>query len=107
MNNGKYKRCHRKYDLKKRYGITVAYYDNLLRKQKYKCAICKTYTPEGSGSFHIDHCHNKKLIRGLLCHRCNTGLGLLRDSPKVLMRSLKYIIFFNIKIFFRYLFKNS
>ena len=28
----------------------------------------------------IDHCHNKGKVRGLLCHSCNLGIGLLKEN---------------------------
>ena len=30
-------------------------------------------------------------VRGLLCHRCNSALGLFKDSDKLLLNAIKYI----------------
>jgi hypothetical protein len=38
-----------------------------------------------------DHDHSTGLDRGLLCHHCNTGLGLFRDSPKLLFAAMAYL----------------
>ena len=40
----------------------------------------------------IDHCHKTKHIRGVLCSKCNTGLGMFRDNPSFLIEAAKYLI---------------
>lgn len=75
-----------------RYGITQEDYDNLLKKQEYKCAICKTEEPGGiANKFHVDHCHDKGHIRGLLCNHCNQGLGHFKDNPYFLDSAIHYL----------------
>ena len=39
----------------------------------------------------VDHCHKTNLIRGVLCVKCNTGIGQLRDSVEVVAKALKYL----------------
>ena len=39
----------------------------------------------------IDHCHKTGEVRGILCGRCNAGLGFFRDNPEALMRASKYV----------------
>jgi len=73
----------RDYQLQKKYGITTDQFAELLRNQNGRCAICETDKPRGQGTWHVDHCHETGAIRGLLCHPCNAGLGLLGDQPKV------------------------
>lgn len=68
-------------ELKRVYGITRAELDALIESQGGKCAICGG-DPNGPGTrLHIDHCHDSKRIRGLLCAKCNTAIGLLDDDP--------------------------
>ena len=64
---------------KRRYGIAMAEYDNLLQRQNGRCAICKRapYTKKG---LVVDHCHRTGKIRGILCSRCNSALGLWTTS---------------------------
>ena len=60
----------------KKYGISVEEYDALLARQNGTCAICKG--PQHNGRqkrMHVDHCHETGLVRGLLCSRCNRGIG--------------------------------
>jgi len=39
----------------------------------------------------IDHCHNTEKPRGLLCHKCNTALGLLGDDSQRLINLNRYL----------------
>jgi hypothetical protein len=75
---------------KRKYGIAVAVYDDLLLKQHGRCAICNRlpYTKKG---LVVDHCHQTGAIRGILCSRCNSALGLLDDDPALLERALEYL----------------
>ena len=92
----------RKHNLKHRYGITEEQYDQMLVEQKYKCKICrqkpdKSQTqPDKSQTqpdkpLYVDHCHQTKVIRGLLCHKCNVALGHMNDDPEQLERAANYL----------------
>jgi len=39
----------------------------------------------------VDHCHNTNKVRGLLCSRCNTALGLLKDDENTILNALMYV----------------
>jgi hypothetical protein len=75
--------------LKHRYGITPEEVDALFAKQNNKCAIC--YSLEPGAAWHVDHCHDKNHIRGILCQRCNMALGLFADSTAVLEAAIAYL----------------
>ena len=66
-------------------GLTIAEYNNLVKTQKSRCAICLNKFQWKRNYYHlsIDHCHKTGKIRGLLCGRCNLGLGQFRDSIKL------------------------
>ena len=82
----------RDYHLLSRYKMSTDDYDNILSKQKGGCAICGTDKPGGKNNrFHIDHCHNSNKIRGLLCCKCNHGLGNFRDSKDNLYKAIEYL----------------
>lgn len=69
-------------EMVRKYGLTMADFEALLQKQGGVCAICGG-APNGPGKrFHVDHCHNSNKVRGLLCGRCNTAIGLLGDDPE-------------------------
>lgn len=76
----------------KRYNITSEQYELFKAEQDNKCAICEVDIPNGKGDFHIDHCHKTGVIRGLLCMKCNVGLGLLGDNLKNLERAYIYML---------------
>ena len=77
--------------LKRTYGLTLIDYDNLLNRQLGVCAICGSSDSFGHGRFAVDHNHLTGKVRGLLCSKCNTGLGFFKDSPKLLLKAVSYL----------------
>ncbi len=77
--------------LKRAYGITREEFSIILETQNTSCASCGIKEPGGRGNWHVDHNHNTGKIRGLLCHRCNTGLGLFLESETILKEAIKYL----------------
>lgn len=61
----------------------------LLRLQDGRCAICRE--PAGELALAADHDHASGAIRGLLCSRCNNGLGSFRDDPELLRTAVEYL----------------
>ena len=84
-------KINRRYRLKRRYGLTIEEYDTLLHKQRFKCKCCGVHQNEEDRSFAVDHDHETKQVRGLLCNKCNRGIGLLGDSLEGLYRAVKYL----------------
>jgi Recombination endonuclease VII len=80
---------HRKHHLKN-YGMDTNDYNDLLREQHGKCAICSK-PPKGDRNLCIDHNHNTGKIRGLLCQSCNLILGHSSDSICILQKAIKYL----------------
>lgn len=84
----------------KKYGITEAEYRSLFDAQAGKCAICAfQLSPQmrgfGKGTHMgiacIDHCHDSKSVRGLLCQQCNIGIGAFKDRSELLMAAIAYL----------------
>jgi len=75
-------------------GFTQEEFENKLKEQNYRCAICKTDTPS-SINWHADHCHDTKQKRGVLCQKCNMGLGLFKDNVEALERAIMYLNKYN------------
>lgn len=79
----------RKLNLKYKWGITFMEYEVMLGAQGGACAICRK-VPDGK-YLAIDHDHRTGKIRGLLCSKCNTALGSLKEDPESIMRMLAYV----------------
>jgi hypothetical protein len=74
------------------HGLAQEEWDRLIALQGNRCAVCKTTQPGGhTERWHIDHDHVTGQVRGLLCHRCNLGIGLLRDDPQIIMAAAQYV----------------
>jgi hypothetical protein len=65
----------RSYHLKRRYGLTEEQVATLLDEQAHFCLICLRRRP-----LRVDHDHASGDFRGLLCFRCNGGLGRFGDD---------------------------
>lgn len=84
------------YDIERKYGITPNEYIRLMESQNGCCAICDN--PEvivnKTGELRmlcVDHHHETGEIRGLLCHKCNYGLGIYNDNSELLMKASLYL----------------
>ena len=83
---------NRKYYLKSQYGVTESYYNEKLKAQEHKCAICgRDEVDSVFGVLHIDHNHETGALRGLLCQQCNTALGKFLDSEEILENAIQYL----------------
>jgi hypothetical protein len=86
----------RRIKLMSKFGLTLEDYDTLVATQDNLCAICHkpetAQTPRGNiKPLAVDHCHRTNVVRGLLCHRCNTAIGLLDDSNEHLLSAINYL----------------
>lgn len=66
-------------------------YENLLHEQNSACAICGINAEEIGRKLIIDHNHDTLQVRGLLCWRCNSGLGFFRDEQALLAMAIDYL----------------
>lgn len=74
------------------FGISKEDYETMLLNQNGVCAICNE--PELSKRFKflaVDHCHKTGKIRGLLCSKCNQGLGYFNDNVSNLQSAITYL----------------
>lgn len=75
----------------RRYGITQEKFDQAWAEQGERCAICHSTEPQSSKGFAIDHDHSTGAFRGILCHPCNTALGLFRENQRHLAAAADYL----------------
>ena len=78
--------------LKHKYGLSIDHFLAMYELQKGRCAICQVQLAVGAKSCHVDHCHETNSFRGILCSRCNTGLGMFKDNENALLEAANYIV---------------
>jgi len=74
----------------KQYGITELDFDILFYIQDGRCPICGEAF-EGKRDMRVDHCHAIKGVRGILCNKCNLGIGQMRDSIILIHKAIAYL----------------
>lgn len=82
-----------------KYGLSPNDYNLLLAQQSNSCKICGVAAEDaplnGGGKqarpLVIDHCHTTNKVRGLLCVKCNSGLGMFNDSQTRLASAISYL----------------
>lgn len=75
-------------ELWKKYKLHRHEYMAMFEAQGGVCHICKCVSPT---RLLVDHCHATGHIRGLLCARCNWGLGMYEDDPMRLRAAAEYL----------------
>lgn len=79
----------------RKYQMTEEQYLTRIYEQNGSCAICQS----SEENLVVDHDHDcceftptcGKCTRGLLCDRCNRGLGFFKDNPEALVTAAEYI----------------
>jgi hypothetical protein len=83
---------HKNMELMRAFGISLDDYHKMLVEQNDGCAICgREETVKRNKYLSVDHCHLTNKVRGLLCDRCNRGIGLLGDSPERIRNAARYL----------------
>lgn len=83
--------------LKLKYDLSEEDYNKILKSQNDVCKICKNSESQIHHStgviqnLSVDHCHETGKVRGLLCHKCNTGLGAIQDDVEILQSMIEYL----------------
>lgn len=84
----KCKSCHSAARRFHSYGVKSDVVNDLIKNQNGKCSICENLL---SKIFHVDHCHKTNSVRGILCNKCNVGLGMFGDDPAILRSATSYL----------------
>ena len=94
-NKQKADRKSKDWSLRRDFDITIEDYENILKNQNNKCALCeKSETIKRNGkilSLAVDHDHRTGKIRGLLCFHCNTAIGKFKDDIGLLLKTISYL----------------
>jgi len=79
---------NREKHLKITYNLTAEEFTYMVMEQGGVCAICQN---PATSSLVVDHDHTTGGVRGLLCQKCNSGIGFLGDSLSTLERAVAYL----------------
>jgi len=82
---------NKKRRLKANFNLTCEEYDAMYEKQNKGCAICGSEKSELGRILAVDHNHTTEKIRGLLCNKCNQGLGFFNDNLDLLQGAVLYL----------------
>jgi hypothetical protein len=82
---------NQEYHLRRTFGIALDEYNQVFAKQEGKCAICGRYQSEFKRAFDVDHNHETGTVRGLLCSKCNMGIGYFNDDVTLLSDAIQYL----------------
>lgn len=83
--------------IKKKYGLTQEAWQQMFSAQNGLCGVCEgpmlahTYSNRDKRGACVDHCHKTGRVRGLLCCKCNQGIGLLGDNADIAERAAIYL----------------
>lgn len=92
LENPEKARYHsRKKLLGQKYNMTIEEHDALFAAQNFSCAACGSETPNSKKGWSTDHCHASGIVRGILCHHCNVGIGHAKDNIEVLRMWISYL----------------
>lgn len=70
--------------------FTIEDFDRLAVLQSNLCKIC--LKPENDfKQLSVDHNHETGIVRGLLCHKCNIGLGHFQDNVNYIQNAIMYL----------------
>lgn len=72
-------------------GVSGAAFKALFDAQDGKCGICEKELDFFAKDTCLDHDHDTNIVRGILCGRCNLGLGHMKDSVQVLRSAIAYL----------------
>jgi hypothetical protein len=75
------------YARKTNYGVTQEWFENKLKEQNNRCAICFCIMIKPC----VDHNHETDTPRGLLCHACNVFLGYAHEDPVRFSNAIEYL----------------
>lgn len=72
----------------KKYGLTEEELQAMIDATGGLCDLCG----ESIGDkLNVDHCHDTLKVRGILCSKCNSGLGYFRDDIRLLRKAAEYL----------------
>jgi hypothetical protein len=81
----------RKKLLGSKYNMTIEEHDALFEAQGFKCGACGSSDPNSKKGWSTDHCHKTGIVRGIVCHHCNIGIGHAKDNIETIRSWIAYL----------------
>jgi len=94
-NPDRYLEKTRRASYKHLYNITLEDKSVMLEAQGYKCAIPGCGKPIDMTTGHVDHNHETRQVRALLCRDCNLMLGNAHENRDILLSAISYLDRYN------------
>jgi hypothetical protein len=73
------------------YKLTSGQWQALYDKQLGCCAICGTSQDDLGYTLEIDYDHVLGKVRGLLCKKCNLGIGMFGEDVENISKAIRYL----------------
>ena len=77
--------------LKRMYGMSLEEFTQLFNSQNNVCAICKGTEWKNKRPY-VDHNHITGEIRGIICHKCNIAIGMIKEDINIAQSIIQYLI---------------
>lgn len=84
--NARQRATYKEGTLRRKYGLTLGQYHLLHKDQNNLCAICGL-----ERKLVVDHNHTTNKVRQLLCHSCNSAIGLFQENIQTLQSAIAYL----------------
>jgi len=91
LNPERYRKTALDGHLRRSYSLSLSEYEAMVLAQGGKCAICGGEELGHYGRLLVDHDHESKKVRALLCNECNLMVGHSEDSPDLLRAAAEYL----------------
>ena len=73
------------------YRLTPGQWQAIFERQQGCCAICGTSQDDLGYTLEIDYNHKTGKVRGLLCKKCNLGIGMFGEDVENIYKVIKYL----------------
>lgn len=81
-----YRQYQKNWKLAKRYGLARDQYDRMVEEAGGVCPVCGE-----EAELVVDHNHRTKIVRGMVCNKCNQAIGLMRDKSKLMRQAAEWL----------------
>ncbi len=73
------------------YRLTRGQWQAIFERQQGCCAICGISQDDLGYTLEIDYDQNIGKVRGLLCKKCNLGIGMFGEDVENINRAIRYL----------------